>query len=262
MEISIGIVSYNSVHKVKKLIKSLNVFQKTKELKINLFLIENGKDKNLSIATLLSDETKPQFVDIKIIDNNENLGFGGGHNKIASNVGTDIYYIVNPDIEFVDANVFAVIEEEFKNNERLNFLSPGIQNPQGNLQLYNKFDPTVWDMVVRFTPGNWFKKRKNAYVKKEYGYMHSQTIEFASGAFLAVKLSSFKQVGGFDDRYFLYFEDADLSRALRLSGEGLYMPEIRVQHDWERASRKNLKYLIILVESMIKYFGKWGWKWA
>lgn len=259
MEVSMGVVSFNSREQILKLIRSLHIFESKSDLFINLYLVENGEEKNAGISDL--DSLSRQNLRIKIIPNSDNLGFGGGHNKIASYVETYTYYIVNPDIEFVQDDIFFEIESLFSAQSNLNLVSPGIQSPLGELQYYNKFDPTVFDMLIRFTPGMLFARRKDYFIKRKTGYTELQSIEFASGAFMAVKTAEFKAVGGFDERFFLYFEDADLSRELRKNGDALYNPFLRVQHDWQRASRSSLKYLSILVISMIKYFNKWGWKW-
>lgn len=258
-EVTLGVVSYNSLKKVRKLIESLNIYEDENSLIIHLFLLENGNDPENSIEKIRVQSSKKIIV--TIVPNHENYGFGGGHNRILQEVKTRSYYVVNPDIEFIDRNFFKICETEFNKDNRIKLISPGIESTFGDLQLYNKFDPTVLDMAIRFTPDSWFKKRKQTYVKAITGYKEKQEIEFASGALMVLRTESFKSVGGFDERYFLYFEDADLSRKIRQNGIAIYNPYLRVRHAWERASRKKIKYFIILLFSMIKYFNKWGWKW-
>jgi hypothetical protein len=70
-----------------------------------------------------------------------------------------------------------------------------------------------------------------------------------------------KKVGGFDPRFFMYFEDADLSRKLQAEGfKTVYYPYVNITHLWQRESQKRLKMALIFMISGVKYFQKWGWK--
>ena len=69
------------------------------------------------------------------------------------------------------------------------------------------------------------------------------------------------QVGLWDEKYFMYFEDCDLGRKIQQYGyRTVYYPNARVLHHWERASYKNLRMTIIHIVNMCRYFNKWGWK--
>ena len=70
----------------------------------------------------------------------------------------------------------------------------------------------------------------------------------------------FREVSGFDERFFIYYEDMDITRRAAQKKRALYYPYTYVYHCWERASSHKPKYFVILVEGMFKYFGKWGWK--
>ena len=85
-------------------------------------------------------------------------------------------------------------------------------------------------------------------------------VPFAQGSFLVVQTGLFQQIGGFDERYFMYMEDADLCRRVNMASSLLYCPDTEVIHKWERGSHKDKKLRRMHVESMIRYFSKWGWK--
>ena len=74
---------------------------------------------------------------------------------------------------------------------------------------------------------------------------------------MAVRTSVLKSIGGFDDRYFMYFEDADITREVRRVSRAVYFPDAVVTHVWNRDSKKNYKLLLIHIHSMIKYYLKW-----
>jgi hypothetical protein len=135
----------------------------------------------------------------------------------------------------------------------------------GRLQPLNRRYPTVLDLFLRrFMPRTLrplFKRRMERYDMLDVGYDHSYSVPFVSGAFMACRVSMLKTVGGFDERYFLYFEDADLSRAMQTRGwRTAYCPQSLVVHDWQRAAHKNIKSTIIFSCSAVRYFNKWGWR--
>ena len=74
---------------------------------------------------------------------------------------------------------------------------------------------------------------------------------------MLLRTSLFQQIGGFDPRYFMYFEDADLTRTLRKNTRVVYYPHAYVYHDYSRASAHSARYLLIHIASMFKYFWKW-----
>ena len=74
---------------------------------------------------------------------------------------------------------------------------------------------------------------------------------------MAMPTEVFRRVGGFDRRYFMYFEDADLTRTISKTCRTVFCPQITVIHLWERAGAKKLKYFLIQVQSMFRYFRKW-----
>jgi GT2 family glycosyltransferase len=68
-------------------------------------------------------------------------------------------------------------------------------------------------------------------------------------------------VGGFDARYFMYFEDADISRKFqRLGYRTVCYPHVAVVHTWERASHKSLRMALVLIANGYRFFSKWGWR--
>lgn len=255
-KISIGVVTYNSENEIINFLNSLDSVLDGVNPEVAVYVLDNGSSDG-TIRVL--NEFHARHFDLDLIIPNANLGFGGGHNAISDSASADIYIISNPDITFMNSDIFVNIIKYFEMNDALALYSPAIKNSLGEIQFLNKKNPTVLDMAIRFMPSNWFVKRKKEFVKFSTGYESPQPIEFASGAFMAVRLEYFRKVGGFDRRFFMYFEDADLSRMLAKKFETIYDPTVAVEHQWQRASHKNVKYFLIHVQSLFKYFSKWGW---
>ena len=86
-------------------------------------------------------------------------------------------------------------------------------------------------------------------------------VPFGQGSFLVIKTELFKRINGFDERYFMYMEDADLCKRVNQVSKLMYFPGATVVHKWQRGSHKNKKLFKYHIESMRHYFKKWGYKW-
>ena len=82
----------------------------------------------------------------------------------------------------------------------------------------------------------------------------------ATGCFIFFRTSVFMELGGFDERFFMYLEDCDIARRTAEKYKALHIPTVTVYHLWERESKRNYKLLMIHVQSILKYFLKWGLK--
>ena len=75
-----------------------------------------------------------------------------------------------------------------------------------------------------------------------------------------IRTELFQKLGGFDERFFLYMEDADLCKRVNRVSRLCYCPDTKVIHKWEKGSHKSKKLFKLHVQSMISYFKKWGIK--
>lgn len=80
-----------------------------------------------------------------------------------------------------------------------------------------------------------------------------------SGCFTLLNLDVIQLVGGYDERFFMYFEDFDLSRRVNRFYKTLYFPKVHVTHAYNSEANKSIKLLLIFLTSAIRYFNKWGW---
>src|SRR6266702_1896590 len=226
-------------------------------LNVELHIIDNSPTEAL----------KPYLADLPITYHfyGSNAGYGRGHNK-ALEVCSDIKYhiIVNPDIVIAPSTIEALTAFMGANSD-IGMVCPKVLNPDGTLQYLNKRYPTVFDLFIRrFLPKSFlplFQIRLDGYEMKDVGYEEICDVECISGCFMFCGTEVLKAVGGFDDRYFMYFEDFDLSRKIQqLGSRTVYYPHATVTHLWERASHKSIKMTWVFIVNMFRYFNKWGWK--
>jgi GT2 family glycosyltransferase len=195
-----------------------------------------------------------------------NAGYGRGHNKALMNCTTCKYHIIiNPDIIIAPSAIVALAEFMDQNID-IGMVCPKVLNEDGSIQPLNKRYPTVFDLFARrFLPKrlhNLFEKRLARYETRDIGYETIHDVEFMTGCFMFCRSDVLKSVGGFDERYFMYFEDCDLGLKFQKAGyRTAYYPHATVTHLWERASHKSIKMMWVLIVNMVRYFNKWGWRW-
>ena len=118
----------------------------------------------------------------------------------------------------------------------------------------------MWDMFIRMFLKGAFKKRQAYHTMQDMDYTKVFEVPFAQGSFLLIRTELFKQLKGFDERFFLYMEDADLCKRLNQISRLCYCPYTTVIHKWEMGSHKSARLFKLHVQSMISYFCKWGWR--
>lgn len=248
--VSAAIVSYNSSDKIVEAATSL--ISNTKKYPLKLYIVDNCSQDNTQ--SIVENKIKEAV----LIKSDKNGGFGYGHNKVLPFLESDYHIIVNPDI-IVKDDVVSKMVDYLEERKDISMAMPNIINTDGTNQYLPKKKPKLKYLFggrfERF--GGVFKKWRREYTM--YGEYDKTPVEidFCSGCFTMIRTDVFKKIGGFDERYFMYFEDADLTRQAKDYGKTMLLPQLSVVHEWERASSKKLKYLIIQIKSMRQYFRKW-----
>jgi len=161
-------------------------------------------------------------------------GFGANHNAAFAHCATEWFAVVNPDIRLA-GDVFAQLIAQAMPEDVL--LAPALLDPRTGQVAPNRKLPTPWEVIRRRLPG-WKPV--------------AEPIWFP-GAFLLIRAEAFRQVGGFDERFYLYAEDVDLCARLRLAGGQLrYVPQVQVSHAAQRSSHVRWRYLRWHIMSLLR----------
>jgi len=224
----------------------------TKNIEYRIIIFDNSsKDKTLDLIDNFD------YCNIEIIKNDKNIGFGAAHNSILARVDSEYHLIVNPDIIFIENTIYDIYNYMEKNIE-IGLVTPKIINQNGTMQLLPKRKPKLIYLLSRRISFNFLEKYRYFYEMRDKDLQKKHDIEFSSGCFIFIRTELLKKVGGFDERYFLYFEDADLTLKVLSRSRVQYNPDYIVIHRWDRASKRRYKYLLIQIHSMFKYFLKWN----
>lgn len=248
-DISIAIVAFNNEEDVRNAVCSIQEHT-AKTIKKKIYLIDNSTEPN-SLKELGGGE-------IIYLHTGKNLGFGAGHNLILGELDSEYHAIVNPDIVLTEDTL--CILRDFLEKKGAAMAVPKILNPDGSLQQSYRREITLADLCLRRLPLSFAKKRQAYHTMQDKDFTSSFQVPFAHGCFYLIKTDLYKELGGFDHRYFLYMEDADLCKRVNERDRLLYCPDTAVVHKWERGSARSKKLLWIHIRSMCAYFRKWGWK--
>jgi GT2 family glycosyltransferase len=147
--------------------------------------------------------------------------------------------------------------------QNVGLLMPKVLYPNGETQYLCKQIPTPFDLIMRRFIPNFikplFQARLDAYELKFKDFSMRMEIPNLSGCFMFIRCEALKTVGLFDENFFMYLEDTDLSRRINSQYKTIYYPEASIIHHYEKGSYKNYKLLKYHIQSAFYYFNKWGW---
>lgn len=220
-----------------------------------VFLVDNAPDDS-PFAELAST-----FDRVTYIRSPGNVGYGAGHNQaIRRCVGEYRYHVVcNPDIIFAPG-VLPGLRAELERRPEVGLCMPRIVDARGVVQFLCKQLPRPFDLFGRrFLPRAWMAARMRRFEMRESSYETEMSPPSLSGCFMFFRASVLADLGGFDERFFMYLEDVDISRRASKLARNLYFPGVSVTHGHAAGSYHSPRLLLAHVVSAVRYFNKWGW---
>ena len=188
----------------------------------------------------IAGEFAPQA---RLIRNERNVGFARGVNQGLASTGASLVLIMNPDCRLASGTL-GVLESELASHQRCAIVAPRVLNPDGSSQGNARGDPDMLtglfgrgSLLRRWLPQLAVSKR-NVMDTDVTRDGRSISVDWLSGACMLARRDALDSVGGFDDRYFMYWEDADICRRLRAKGfEVRYVPAVTATHRVGHSSR-------------------------
>lgn len=193
---------------------------------------------------------------------NENTGYGASHNlamRKAEEEGSTYHIVLNPDLKF-DSNVVQTLYEFMEAHKEVGHVMPKIVNQEGEVQYLCKLVPSPSDLIFkRFLPKSFSKNSAYKFQLKFADYDKEMDVPYLSGCFMFFRMEAVQKVKGFDERFFMYPEDIDITRRIHKFYRTVYYPKVFVYHLHAAESYHSKRMLKIHIQNMIKYFNKWGW---
>lgn len=260
MNLSIIILTYKSKNLVRFVLKDL--FESNLPEQTEVIVVDN--DSKDGIEKMIERE----YPEVKFIQSGENLGFAGGNNLGIRAAFGKYILIMNPDI-FVEPNtvqkLYNYITEKEKHN--IGLVAPRLNNPDGSLQhTAYRFHKLLTPVFRRTFLGGTEKGKKHLkkFLMNDWDHDSVREVDWVQGSFFISPKSLLERVGNFDERYFMYMEDMDLCRKIKMAGKKvIYYPEAQAVHLHRKESAEGSWHQIftnkltrIHIHSWMKYMWK------
>jgi hypothetical protein len=245
-KITVGVVAYSTpLSTLEKTVASLTV----SDSHVFIVLLCNSPDKKYQKDV----ESLCDKYDIRFFGNQLNRGFGSGHNLIARTFPSDWYICCNPDVVVRPNTILELVKFGERQKDAV-LLMPRVLSEDGTTQPLAR---------RTLTPIRWFYRQLWRVMPRlfkpfelRFDYYKTQPVDFVTGCFFAVKQSNFWKLGGFDESFFLYTEDADLSYRAKSIGVNYFVSSSEITHVWTTNETRNHKTIRQELRSLSRYFTK------
>ena len=248
--ITVSIVTYKTdTEELKKCLNSLRT-----DLVSIIYVVDNSRQEYL-------EKFCEEFDNVKYIPD-KNVGYGAAHNIAihkAISAGSKYHLVLNSDVYFEPIDLEKLVEY-LDSNEDVAMVQPNIIYPDGRLQYACRLLPTPANLVFRrFLPEKMVGGMNYRYQLKMFDHKSELNVPYHQGSFMLFRVKCFEKEGLFDERFFMYPEDIDITRRMHKYYKTMFWPGVTVIHAHRAASYKSKNMLKIHMWNMIKYFNKWGW---
>ncbi len=226
-----------------------------------IYLIDNSPVETPYMASLI-EKTKGNATKVIYRFLGKNVGYGAAHNiALQESLKANVKYhlVINSDIQF-NPTILTQLATYMDEHPTVGHIMPKVTYPNGETQYLCKLLPTPMNLFGRrFLPKSWTQKQNERFELRASGYNKIMNVPYLSGCFMFLRTEALQQVGLFDERFFMYPEDIDLTRRIHQHYQTLFYPHATIVHAHRAASYKNYKYLWIHIANLCRYFNKWGW---
>ena len=237
---------------------------------VNLLHCLSNMSSKLGYAVVVNDYQPGEAVDQlregadHFLTNSDNPGYGRAANRLVGQIGDISPYlgVLNTDLSWI-SGTFETILSWLELHPDVCLAAPQILDQDRIPQKLCKQHPTLLGLLSRrflldrFKPA-FLKRYDRWYVMSDKNYQDVFEVPYLSGCCMLMRSDVFSSVGGFDERYFLYLEDADLTRSMAQHGRCVHLPVASVIHNWGRGNYQSLSLMIVNILSAWHYFRKWG----
>ena len=238
--VTVSIVSHGQGEMVYRLLEGLA----NCPLVYSVILTYNIPERDIKIPEKFS----PKLI---LIRNSRPLGFAANHNQAFRDCNTSFFAVLNPDV-ILTIDPFPLLVEVLS-NDTIGAIGPEVRNPKGCIDDSVRFFPTLLSLLNKFVSG---EEGRIVPIGLE-----PQPVEWVAGMFMLFKSNIFRKINGFDEGFFLYYEDVDICIRLWTSGYPVYFhPSVSVIHIGQRTSRRKFRYMVWHFLSMTRYLIKYAWR--
>ncbi len=243
--VSIIIVNWNTKECLKDCLKS--IYEKVRDISFEIIVVDNA-------STDGSQEmVKTEFPMISLIANNDNIGFGRACNQAVGKSKGEFLLFLNPDTKLLKAD-FNEFFKLLEKRDDIGTIVPIIYDDNGNLKYKTlRTVPRIRNMINFYQ----LKNRLTFNYSIPLSLIDPQEQEYPSGSCFLMRHSTLERLGGFDEHYFLFFEDADLGvRMVQMGLKTISLPEFKIIHIGGKSTEQNIGLRNIFWHQSALYFFK------
>ena len=259
IELSIIIVTYNNEEEIAECLQS--IFKHESNIKTEIIIVDNNSSDNT--LKVIDSINKLFNKNINVIKNNRNFGFTRACNQGIKLSNGENILLLNPDTEIIDNSLNYLYEKLIKSG--YGAVVPQLLNKDGSVQYSCRFLPDYKDLFLEiFLISILFPKSKTLAKWKMKYFSHNEEcdVEQPMAAVLMIKRELLKNIDFFDERYFMFFNDVDLCKKIKDSGNKIrFFPESKFIHK-KGASvfKQRAKMIRYWNADCLQYFGKYNYK--
>lgn len=264
VDIAVITVAYDNLH--EEYLTSLASAIKNSTHNVHVVIVDNA-----SRTQRVTEMVEQHLPSAQVVLRDGNHGMGRSTNFGAAQTNAKYYFVLNPDTRLNDPDIFNKLVEHMSANPTIGILAPKISNFDGSRQdTCRRFPLWYHPLLLRTPAGNstWGSKYVRNHMMHDFDQASVKLVDWVQGSAMFIPRNVWTDLGGFDHRFWMYFEDIDLCRRVWQSGHTVcYVPHVTVQHAFGRASAKIQNPLLNLMRSKaarahatswMKYFLKWG----
>ncbi len=265
--LSVSIVVYQTpIEVLRRTLESLELAARPLE-QVVVTLVDNASGGTYpgELEALVNELPQRPGYCLRVVEAGANRGYGAGHNITLDHSPGKFHLVLNPDVELGE-RCLEVGAGYLDEHPEVALLAPCARGAGGEPEYLCKRYPSVLVLALRaFIPGlgeRLFPERMASYEMRDLASARSpREVMLASGCFMLLRTQQFVEGGAFDERFFLYFEDFDLSLRMAQFGRVEYHPDVPIVHHGGYAARKGLRHLWMFARSGIRFFRLHGWRW-
>jgi hypothetical protein len=205
-------------------------------------------------------------VSVEYVASVSNKGFGAGHNQSLERAPATFHLILNPDAELAAE----ALEEGINcllTAPQCVAVTPVARRGDGTPEYLAKAYPSVCVLALRAFAPPWVRRWCNAplaryELRERLPFRAIEPVPLASGCCMLVRQDVLRAIGGFDESFFLYFEDYDLSLRLQSHGEIWQLAAMTIVHHGGMAARKGWRHIRWFLRGGVRFFQRYGWRWC
>ncbi len=253
--VSVVIVHYRTPRLLERCLGSIQ--SASPDVPLEILIVDNSPEDD-------SAERLAARFGCRYLRNEQNVGYGRAINQGIEASSGKYLLILNPDIE-VRRGSIERLTRFMEENPSVGICGPKLLNPDGTLQYSARRFYTLRVILLRRTfLGRIFPNSRAVrdHLMMDWDHADARDVDWLLGGAIMVRRAAVDEVGGMDERFFLYFEDVDWCNRMHKWGwRVVYVPEAEMVHDHQRASARGFlsKGLLIHLESGLRFMEKWAW---